>query len=369
MKIKSLAPALALGVLATAAHAQSSVTIYGSIDEYLNAMSSSSGTKILALQDGSTLRSRLGFKGTEDLGGGLAAKFNLEQGIGATSGSPADTTRAFDRQAWLGLAGNWGEFRMGRQNGVVFYRGDYIDYTSRTLGSVVNAFGTPSRYDNDLSYTSPRMAGVLLEVHYALGGTTAGTTNNGIFQSGIDYLNGPFRVGYAGISSKAPAGSTVTAMYYNNFYANYDYGHGKLYAVYIKSNNNINSGALDNGGTLLGNTGGTLPATTASAINDYTIYQFSADYNVNDRLRIGGLYGKINDPAVAGQYANGYSIGAYYALSKRTTLLAMVDSLKNGANAGFRQSASAGMTSQFTAASDVNGQTINGVQFGVVHKF
>ena len=106
MKIKSLAPALALGVLATAAHAQSSVTIYGSIDEYLNAMSSSSGTKILALQDGSTLRSRLGFKGTEDLGGGLAAKFNLEQGIGATSGSPADTTRAFDRQAWLGLAGN-----------------------------------------------------------------------------------------------------------------------------------------------------------------------------------------------------------------------------------------------------------------------
>lgn len=370
MKIKQISLAAGLAVLAGAAGAQTSVTLYGSVDQYLSRLKSSSGTTITSLEDGSTLRSRLGFRGEEDLGGGYKAKFQLEMGLSADSGAAADTTRAFDRQSWVGVATPYGEVRFGRQNGVVFYRGDYIDFTSRTLGSVVNAFGTPSRFDNDLSYTSPRVAGFLFEAHYALAETTNGTSSQAVYQSGLDYLNGPFRLGYAGITGKAPAGAAVPRdMRYDNVYANYDYGRGKLYATYIRSNNNAASAPLNNGGSILSNVGGVVAGTNTEATRFYRITQVSADYNVTPALRVGVLYGRIRDTSGNGKNATGYGLGAYYNLSRRTTLVALVHSLRNDANAGFRPSGSAGVRATFTAAGDVNGKTLNGLALGIVHRF
>lgn len=143
--------------------------MYCTIDQYFNSMRSSSGSSFTGLEDGALLRSRLGFRGTEDLGGGLAAKFVLEGGLDGRTGATADATRNFDRQSWVGLASPYGEVRIGRYNGVAFARGDYIDFTTRTLGSIINTFGVPARYDNDFSYISPRVAGLLVEVHYSLG--------------------------------------------------------------------------------------------------------------------------------------------------------------------------------------------------------
>ena len=60
------------------------------------------------------------------------------------TGAQADATRLFDRQLWAGLASPIGEFRVGRQNTAVFYKGSYIDNTTRTLGSVINAFEVPT---------------------------------------------------------------------------------------------------------------------------------------------------------------------------------------------------------------------------------
>lgn len=82
----------------------SSVTLYGSIDQYLQHMRSSSGAQLTSLNDGAILRSRIGLRGSEDLGGGMAMKFTLEHGLFADRGAQADGTRFFDRQAWLGLA-------------------------------------------------------------------------------------------------------------------------------------------------------------------------------------------------------------------------------------------------------------------------
>jgi predicted porin len=340
------------------------------VDQYLSYLKSSSGTSSTALEDGTTLRSRFGFRGVEDLGGGYQAKFQLEAGLNADSGTSADANRGFDRQAWVGIATPYGEFRAGRQNSAIFYRGDYIDFTSRTLGSVVNAFGTPSRYDNDLSYTSPRVGGFLFEAHYALAETTAGAGNQAIYQTAVDYLNGPFRVGYAGITGKAPSNAVVgQSMRYDNFYANYDYGQGKVYAVYIRSNNSVASGGLNNGGTLLGNVGGVVAGTNTEASRFYNIAQLSADYKVSSALRVGALYGRINDTSGNGKSANGFGLGAYYDLSKRTTLVALAHTLRNDANAGFRPSGSAGIRTNFSTAADVNGKTINGLALGIVHRF
>ena len=214
---------LALGILASTAagvaaaqtpltysHNGANVTLYGNVDYYLNYMTSSSGSKLIALQDGAYLRTRWGLRGDKSLADGYTGKFTLEQGLNDQSGAPADGTRMFDRQLWAGLATPVGEARIGRQNTAIFYRGGYIDYTARTLGSVVNAFGVPSRYDSDLAYLSPRLAGFLFEAHYSFqGAAVSNTTNQGVYQAAVDYEKGPFRLGWAGIAGKAPVGATI----------------------------------------------------------------------------------------------------------------------------------------------------------------
>jgi len=354
----------------------SNVTLYGDVDYYLNYMTSSSGSRSISLQDGAYLRTRLGLRGDKDLGDGYTGKFALEQGLNDTSGAAADATRMFDRQLWAGLATPAGEFRVGRQNTAIFYRGGYIDYTARTLGSVVNAFGTPSRFDADLAYLSPRMAGLMFEAHYALQGSAVNhTTNQGVYQAALDYEKGPFRVGYAGIAGKAPNGAAVDrTVMYSNGYANYDYGAGKVYLVYIRSNNNGTAagapGTLNNGGSPLNNVGNSLVAGTDTGANTfYKIYQVSADYKVNPKVRIGGLYGRIRDDSGTGKNASGWSVGSFWDIFRDTTLYVLADSLSNDPNAGFRPSGSAGLTKTFTDAADVNGRKINGAHAGFVYKF
>jgi len=355
----------------------SSVTLYGNVDYYLNYMKSSSGSRLLALQDGAYLRTRLGLKGEKDLGDGYTAKLTLEQGLNDTTGAAADTTRLFDRQLWAGLVTPLGEFRVGRQNTPIFLCGNYVDYTARTLGSVVNAFGVPSRYDSDIAYISPRKAGLVLEAHYSLQGAVVNqTTNQGVSQVALDFDAAPFRLGYAGISAKAAVGATVDRrVNYNCFYANYNYGVGKAYLVFIRTNNNGStagspSGTLSNGGSPLSNVGNSLVSGTDSGANTYySISQVSADYRLNKKLRIGGLWGRIQDTSGTGKNATGWSTGGYYDAFKDTTVYLLVDSLNNAPNAGFRPSGSAGLTKTFTNPNDVNGQTIKGAHIGFVYKF
>ena len=127
MKKSTAAVALLLAPIAAAQAEPSSVTLYGVIDEYVNRMHSSSGNNVTAIEDGAWLRSRFGFKGTEDLGGGNFAKFQLEGGFNADSGGQAAVGSIFDRQAWLGLGNALGEVRVGHQNGPIQARGAYID--------------------------------------------------------------------------------------------------------------------------------------------------------------------------------------------------------------------------------------------------
>ena len=380
---------LALGTLASIAagaamaqtpltysHNGANVTLYGNVDYYLNYMTSSSGSKIIALQDGAYLRTRWGLRGDKSFGDGYTGKFVLEQGLNDTSGAAADSTRMFDRQLWAGLATPVGEFRVGRQNTAIFYRGGFIDYTSRTLGSVVNAFGVPSRYDADLAYLTPRMAGFQFEAHYsAQGAAVNNTTNQGVYQAALDFQKGPFRAGYAGIAGKAPVGAAVdTTVIYSNVYANYNYGSGKVYLVYIRSNNNGTTagtgGTLNNGGSPLNNVGNSLVAGTDAGANTYyDIYQVSADYMLHPKVRIGALYGSIKDSTGTGKNATGYSWGAYWDIFRDTTFYVLGDALDNDPNAGFRPSGSAGLTKTFTSPADVNGQTIRGAHIGFVYKF
>ena len=369
MKKSIAAAAFLLAPLAAAQAETSSVTLYGVIDEYVNRMHSNSGANVIAIEDGALLRSRLGFRGVEDLGGGWFAKFQLEGGFNADSGGQAAVGSIFDRQAWLGLGNGLGEVRVGHQNGPIQARGGYIDYTARDLGSMINNFGVPSRYDNDVSVITTRWNGLQLEGHVALPESPVGN-HPLVIQAGVDYATDAFRVGYLGLRGLPPTDAAIDkALAYDNVYADWMYGKGTVYLAWVRSNNNTASPVSNTAGQILGNTGGYNAGTNPDLNNFYDIWQVSADWQLSGALRVGALWGRIQDQSGRDRGASGGSIGAYYDLSKRTTLLALVDTIRNDTNGGWRPAGSGGLKSNFTNPSDVNGRDISGVQFGVVHRF
>jgi len=362
--------------------AAGSFMVYGDIDEYVNHMKSSSGAKINALQDGAILRSRLGLTGSKDFGSGYAGNFTLETGLNATNGAQADQANAnttglttsgrlFDRQAWGGVSSPYGEVRVGRQNTDIQSQGNYIDYTERNLGSVVNSFGVPSRYDGDFAYLSPRVAGFQVVGHLAIGGggqQNTSTFNQRVQQLRVDYVNGPIRVAYSGLTAKAANNALHgQQVFYHSAYANYDWGQGTIYAVYIHSNNG--GGALSNtGGNEVGNIPTVLPGTNASVTTSYDIYQLSADYRLTSTLRLGGLYGKIKDSQNSSGSATGWSVGAFWQAFSNLTIYSLVDQMDNSGAASFGLAGSAGLTKNFSGA-NLTGQRITGVQLGGLFRF
>lgn len=117
---------LALSLLAAGtAQAQSTVTVYGIVDAAvrygsgLDAAYNGSNASDFAVNSGINNTSRFGLRGTEDLGGGLKAVFNLESGINVDTGAQANATKLFDRAATVGLQGDWGTVTFGRQTTVL----------------------------------------------------------------------------------------------------------------------------------------------------------------------------------------------------------------------------------------------------------
>jgi predicted porin len=161
-----------LAVTGSAAHAQN-VTLYGLLDlpvEHLNNIGAA-GTTVTRMPGlTGTFPSRLGFRGSEDLGGGLKANFTLEMGLGVDSGTFNQGGRAFGRQAFVGLSGPWGAVTLGRQYSMLFW--SQLD--ADILGS--NAFGSGSldsylpnaRVDNSLAYRGT-FSGVSVGGSYGFG--------------------------------------------------------------------------------------------------------------------------------------------------------------------------------------------------------
>src|SRR5260221_366895 len=112
---KTVLALAALAAVSTSALAQSSVTIYGVVDASLENVK---GTDSLTRVSSDNLAtSRLGFRGVEDLGGGLKAKFTLEAGLKVDTG--AQDSAFWGRSAWVGLEGGFGELRVGHQDSLI----------------------------------------------------------------------------------------------------------------------------------------------------------------------------------------------------------------------------------------------------------
>lgn len=172
---KAIAIAAAAAALsASAAHAQSSVAVYGIFDagvEYLSHanVAGQSLTRMPSLAGG-MFPSRLGFRGTEDLGGGLNAIFALENGFQPDTGAVNQGGRFFGRQAWAGLSGAWGAFTAGRTYNMIYlstFDTDVFGPSTYGLGAL-DPFIPNGRHDNSLSYKAT-FNGLTVGATYSVG--------------------------------------------------------------------------------------------------------------------------------------------------------------------------------------------------------
>jgi predicted porin len=151
---KSLLVLAALGAFAGAASAQSSVTLFGILD--VGARYTKNGDqKLKTLSTDGINSSRLGFRGVEDLGGGLKAGFWLESAVNPDAGT-ANSTRFWHRRSTVSLSGGWGELRLGRDYTPQFWNLTVFD----PFGT--NGVGTESWYSPATMSTSGKLTDAAL---------------------------------------------------------------------------------------------------------------------------------------------------------------------------------------------------------------
>ncbi|MCW7539875.1 porin [Aquabacterium sp. A7-Y] len=212
---KSLLALAVLGAFAGAASAQSAVTIYGKID--MGLAKANDGESILTggpsndkLQVREQAGSRLGFRGTEDLGGGLKANFQIEHRFQPDGGNITSAASFWDGMSWVGLSGAFGELRLGRDYSPYFWTNIAADPwgydTVAQAGMLHTSAGIAvSRYGNMISYRTPDMGGLTAQA--AIGLAEKDDTEHNIGFN-VQYKGGPLYAGFGYHRGGAATGFT-----------------------------------------------------------------------------------------------------------------------------------------------------------------
>ncbi|MFL9888642.1 porin [Paraburkholderia agricolaris] len=217
---KALATTLvALAVtFGAAAHAQSSVTLYGTLDtgiDYISNQKTATGGKSnWMMESGNVSTDRWGLRGNEDLGGGLSAVFDLENGFNIDGGKFSNGGDEFGRQAWVGIASKqWGTVTMGRQYDFLV---DFVAPLSAT-GSGFGGNIADHPFDNDnlnndlrmnnaLKFRSATYDGFTVGGAYAFSNAAGGFSNNNAYSLGAQWAGGPFNLALAYLQVNQPGG-------------------------------------------------------------------------------------------------------------------------------------------------------------------
>ncbi len=337
--MKKVTLAVALLSVFGAVSAQSSITMYGVIDAGVvyNNGSNDAGS-VTRLESGIESGSRLGFKGTEDLGNGLKAMFVLEQGYSAVTGVSTQGGRLFGRQAFVGLGGSLGAVTLGRQYTPVNNAYGAIDpFGSNTAGDINTLFGHDAdflsrdfRMDNAVIYTTPsNLGGFNAVLAYGFGGQAGDTTAESQTGLSIGYATGPLNVIYAYHEANNANSVTNTSDFKTHFVGGtYDFKVVKAHAAYDRTSQGHEH---DMQSYLIG---ATIPLGKHSIFGDFI-------YRDNKRA--------------ASANANQVAVGYNHTLSKRTNLYSIVAHTTNRAFSKVNTS--------------VDGNSVTRVQLGVRHIF
>lgn len=310
---KSLLALAVLGAFAGAAQAQSAVTVYGSFDGGVRNLSNvnAAGDDRLTMGSNGTYNSnRLGFKGVEDLGGGLNAHFTLETGFNTGTGTLDNAAnRLFNRAASVGLGGSWGSLDFGRQYSVNFKTIALYDPFSYKYTGIIPLAGQGglTRLDNDIQYIGS-FGPVTARAEYALG-EQAGSTGNGATQGvSASYSASGITVGGAYTKRKNNIGTAAATNFqdFDNWTVGGAYATGpfRVAAGYAKASQDTS-------------------ATTETDVKDAWL---GGSYNLSAAAQLSlAYYRTTTDTAATTGRRNLVILGGTYALSKRTNFYADID--------------------------------------------
>lgn len=354
--------ALAALAAAGAASAQSSVTLFGIVDVNVSYQKTSGGEKNTFLSNSGYNSSRLGFRGTEDLGGGLSASFWLEGALSPDVGYGGSQTTGFDfrRRSTVSLAGNWGELRLGRDYIPTFWNMTVFDaFGTNGVGANVGhkarlglEGGSYVRADNMVQYFLPaNLGGFYGQVSYAFdelsntAATAAGTPSNvGRYIGGrVGFASGPFNVA-AAYGQREGAESVASPDVRNwNLAGQWDFGMAKLLGIYddVRYENNVGAGDSKLRTWLIG---GLIPVGAGEIRLSYGRAKLDTP---------------ANDPS-----ANQWALGYVHNLSKRTALYATYAHVSN--KDGSALSIGAGLPNSVAGMANASG---TGFDLGIRHSF
>jgi predicted porin len=335
--MKKQAIALAISAaFAAPVFAQSSVTLYGVIDQGIDYTNNAGGSHVYEMASGYAQGSRWGLKGSEDLGGGMKAIFQLENGFNASNGALGQGGRMFGRQAYVGLADNtYGTITLGRQYDSVV---DYLAQTTANGNWAGYLFAHPFdndntdnsfRLDNAIKYASPSIAGFQFGGAYAFSNDT-NFANNRAYSFGGQYQNGGLLVAAAYLQADNPGVGSAGAITANDasFIAermrvfgagiNYTFGAATAGFAYTNSNykNPTGNGYLATPGAIVA------PGTTLNALK-YQNFEVNGKYQFTPAFYVGAqyVYSMETYDASSGQSKpkiHEVGLMADYNLSKRT---------------------------------------------------
>lgn len=345
------------------AQAQTSVQVYGRLNMDMESIhiSNATGGADAGMTRMSSNSSRLGFRGTEDLGNGLKAIFQIESSVNPDSG----TGTLSGRDSFVGLQGGWGKLRMGIMDDAFKGMGGYTDRFKGTGlqddGSMVGlgggGVGFTRRQINSLRYDSPSFGGFHGQVQYGLQNEAPGNRQASLTMAG-HYANGPMKVGvgYAR-HSNFTAGSSDKGY---RIGAKYDFGGFDIAGGMTRLDYEVASGSIEHNfytvstgiklaGGVLSLKYGISPDNKGSAVDGAT-------------TAAGGDGARLFKGANSG--AKLYTVGYEYNLSKRTQLYTYYTRTSNEANANYRFG-----TNGVNIAAAGPGASPSGFVIGMSHDF
>lgn len=195
---KTILAAAVIGMTCATAFAQSNVTVYGIVDTGLVFARGGSAGSETKLESGVSTGSRLGFRGTEDLGGGLSALYTLEAGILADTGALDQGGLLFGRQAFVGLKGGAGTVTLGRQYTPIYstllIADPFGNNYGGASGQLMSDEKAGTRTNNSIMLASPVINGFDAQLAYRFGevaGNTSASRQTGL---AAGYASGPLTV-------------------------------------------------------------------------------------------------------------------------------------------------------------------------------
>lgn len=326
------------------AHAQSSVTLYGTLDDaiadFSNVQGANGSGNQIRMSSGNLSPNLWGLKGKEDLGNGLSAVFKLESGFNVNNGNMGQNGRIFGRTAMVGLSdATAGTVTLGRQYDPLIdliqplTDDDNFGSTFATPGDIDN-YDNSYRTNNSIKYASPSYGGFQWSALYGVGGQAGNVSEGQTIAVAAAYNNGPvgFAAGYFRATNNGNTtndGSVGTFDQFNSNSVDSPAINGALASArslqIIRAAGDYAFGPVTVG-LSYSNVDYTDYLTTVGGGNDtkYNTGQFMINYQATPAALVGFGYNytKGSGSDVNAAY-NQFSLGGVYNLSKRTSLYAM----------------------------------------------